>query len=309
MIVRIARNYDSPDLRQQTPGKSFIWDGITFTEDPIEQCDYLIVCNHPKEDIELEVRKGGTLLLIQEPPYQRLARFKRFIPLYDHVFSDFETDHPSHYRLPAALPWQLFKSYDELKAMKLEEMPKLKLISCVTSNTVMNPGHEPRLSFLQYLKNSQFDFDLMGRGFQPLTDKFDGVAPYKYTIAIENYRAENYWTEKIVDCLLCYTMPIYYGCSNITEYFPEECMIQIDIHDPVTSMEVIKEAIANKKWEKNIDAIKVARDKILDEYQFFPFAAKFIKEHPPQDEFVKIKIPHFIEDPPNSWLKRLFMSK
>ncbi|MBD3636700.1 MAG: hypothetical protein HUJ25_05105 [Crocinitomicaceae bacterium] len=309
MIVRIARNYDTPDIRKQTPGNSFEWDGIQFTEEPVEKCDYLVVFNHPKEDFTVNVRKGGTLLLIQEPPYERLAKFKRFIPLYDYVFSDFETDHPGNFRKPAALPWHIGKSYDELKALKVEDLSKDKLVSCVTSNSNMNPGHKPRLDFLDYLNKQEFDFDLMGRGFQPIADKFDGVAPYKYTIAIENYKAENYWTEKIVDCFLSHTMPIYHGCPNITDYFPKESLIEIDINDPKSALEIIEEAIANQKWEKNQEAITHAREKILDEYQFFPFVTKFIREHPPGDEFHKVTIPHYIGDPPPSFFKRLFGKK
>ena len=29
-------------------------------------------------------------------------------------------------------------------------------------------------------------------------------------------------SEKIADCFLAWTMPIYYGCPRIAEYFPAE---------------------------------------------------------------------------------------
>ena len=41
----------------------------------------------------------------------------------------------------------------------------------------------------------------------------------QYSIVIENSRQDNYFSEKLMDCLLTRTIPIYYGCPNIHEYF------------------------------------------------------------------------------------------
>ena len=40
-----------------------------------------------------------------------------------------------------------------------------------------------------------------------------------FHICVENNRAKNYFTEKIIDCIVSKTVPIYYGCPNIEEYF------------------------------------------------------------------------------------------
>ena len=40
-----------------------------------------------------------------------------------------------------------------------------------------------------------------------------------FHIAIENTAHDNYFTEKIIDCFLFRTVPIYYGCPNINEFF------------------------------------------------------------------------------------------
>jgi hypothetical protein len=42
---------------------------------------------------------------------------------------------------------------------------------------------------------------------------------YQYAIVVENSRQANYFTEKLVDCLLTKTIPIYYGAPNIGTYF------------------------------------------------------------------------------------------
>jgi hypothetical protein len=41
----------------------------------------------------------------------------------------------------------------------------------------------------------------------------------QFHIAIENSRQKDYFTEKVCDALITYTIPIYYGCPNISEYF------------------------------------------------------------------------------------------
>jgi hypothetical protein len=47
------------------------------------------------------------------------------------------------------------------------------------------------------------------------TPLFDAM----FHIAIENTSINNYFTEKIVDCFQTRTVPIYYGCKNINDYF------------------------------------------------------------------------------------------
>lgn len=73
-------------------------------------------------------------------------------------------------------------------------------------------------------------------------------------------------------------MPIYYGCTQITDYFPAESMIQIDIQKPKAAIDKIQKAVANKAWQHNIDAIAYARELILNKYQFFPLMARQIQQ-------------------------------
>lgn len=42
---------------------------------------------------------------------------------------------------------------------------------------------------------------------------------YQFAIIIENSSQINYFTEKLIDCLITKTIPIYYGCPNIHEFF------------------------------------------------------------------------------------------
>ena len=50
------------------------------------------------------------------------------------------------------------------------------------------------------------------------TTKYDGFKNYKYSLCLENSSEKYYFTEKFTDCILSWTIPIYYGCSNIDKY-------------------------------------------------------------------------------------------
>ena len=42
-----------------------------------------------------------------------------------------------------------------------------------------------------------------------------------FGVVIENFSHRGYFSEKILDCFLMKTIPIYWGCSNIYDYFYE----------------------------------------------------------------------------------------
>jgi len=64
-----------------------------------------------------------------------------------------------------------------------------------------------------------------------LRDSNNKVGIFKesqFSLVIENSRQKNYFTEKICDCILTKTIPIYYGCPNISEYFDVTGWIILD---------------------------------------------------------------------------------
>ncbi|MDH5970848.1 glycosyltransferase family 10 domain-containing protein [Vibrio aestuarianus] len=49
---------------------------------------------------------------------------------------------------------------------------------------------------------------------------------YIFCLCFENRHGDNgYITEKIFDSMFAYTIPVYYGASNISEHIPEDCYI------------------------------------------------------------------------------------
>ena len=57
------------------------------------------------------------------------------------------------------------------------------------------------------------------------TDSKEHLFDSMFSVAIENSSEPNYFTEKVIDCFLTYTVPLYWGCSNIGSYFDKDGII------------------------------------------------------------------------------------
>lgn len=276
MLVRIIKKWDTPDLFRQTPHRCGKWKNIQFTADPVRACDYVIVCNWTTEEYTVSVPKENVWCVLQEPPNEVFAPRHGGHPVYAKIFTQDVRKRGERYVLsPPALPWHVGKDYDYLVSVKPPQ--KSKVLSWITSNKAQFAGHKKRLEFLSQLRK-KVDFDLYGYGFNTVVDKWEGLAPYRYSLAVENYSGPNYWSEKLADCFLSWTVPIYYGCTNITEYFPEESVIRIDIEDP-DCMHYVKDIIKGNEWKKRREAVAYARHLLLEKYHFFPFFAEKIRQH------------------------------
>jgi hypothetical protein len=59
-----------------------------------------------------------------------------------------------------------------------------------------------------------------------------------------------YFSEKLIDCFLCKSIPIYYGCNNIKNYFNTDGMILInDFDDFLLKVNKLDESFYNSKKE------------------------------------------------------------
>ena len=89
----------------------------------------------------------------------------------------------------------------------------------------------------------------------------------KFNIATENQDMNNMFTEKLLDCFKTLTVPIYYGCTNIEEFFDPRGIIQFrtieefekiiedltpEVYDEMLPYLEINYNKAKVYWEKNI---------------------------------------------------------
>lgn len=119
---------------------------------------------------------------------------------------------------------------------------KTKLVSMISSNKNMGEGHRFRLNWVDRLKNN---LDLYGRGFNMMDKKEVALKDYMFSVTIENESYPTYWSEKILDCFVSGTVPIYHGSPDIGDYFNMEGIIILD--DNFTVNQLSPELYYSKK--------------------------------------------------------------
>jgi len=98
---------------------------------------------------------------------------------------------------------------------------KSKLISIVASSKNFTSGHKLRHEAAQLIDEN----DRYGSAYKAVDNKIVALRDYKFSIVIENCRQDGFFTEKLVDALIVGTVPIYWGCADISEHFDTRGMI------------------------------------------------------------------------------------
>ncbi len=262
--------FTSEDLlnwfKRQTPNSSGIWENLEGTTN-LDEADYIVhlgdLTNHSNPEKVLQFRREPDFIM----PFRALSGAK----------SIFDYSSPEKYHFTSW--WNVEGDYDDFVKLDYPGFDKAEKCS-----TVSSPKWQHRNKFLNELANStpyQIDMfgpppmeQVFGKLYRPLHRiwKNNALEAYDYSIAMENSAQPNYWTEKISDCYLTWTMPIYWGCPNIHEFFPEESYKILDINDPTCIKDIMEQPIE----EKQIEAMREARDLVLNKYSIWPTIKRLI---------------------------------
>jgi hypothetical protein len=118
-----------------------------------------------------------------------------------------------------------------------EKTKETSIIASVKRKTI---GHNLRHNIIQ---SNLIELDLFGNGYNPIENKITALKDYRFSLIIENEKMDNWFTEKIIDCLVTGTIPIYWGCPNIGDYFDTRGFIIIEsIEDLATKKNMLNDA-------------------------------------------------------------------
>ena len=106
------------------------------------------------------------------------------------------------------------------------------LFSMMVSHKRFAPGHEYRHKLITtLLRIPNFPIHIYGNGCEDYShdrrvrgvfdDDITLYQEYPFNICIENFQLPHYFSEKLINPLLCATTPVYLGCIQIDEYFPK----------------------------------------------------------------------------------------
>ena len=169
------------------------------------------------------------------------------------------------------------KNWDFLA--KCSKPKKTIMLGIIVSDLKDLSGHVSRIKFLEDLEASGVEFALWGRGdglskFKNyrgfLLNKWDAHSLCRYTICIENTFSDWYWSEKICDALLCYSLPLYHGCGKLGEFLPSDSFIPINIYQG-KCIDYIKQILKEDPYNSKFDSIVKAREIILNRQNLYAF--------------------------------------
>jgi hypothetical protein len=154
-----------------------------------------------------------------------------------------------------------------------KDFEKNKNVSFITSDKNFAVGHKVRMKTIERLRGK---FDLFGRGFNEIPNKMIGLENYKYSIVIENEFMKNWFTEKIIDCFMTKTIPIYKGCPNIGDFYEEKGIIKFETID---ELEQILNSLDEDTYQNMIEYIEKNYETALKDLPFEKRVENTIKKY------------------------------
>jgi hypothetical protein len=230
--------------------------------------------------------KGMIVADVHEPPYlfEQSKVYKAVLEHYKR-FSAILTHNEELLRLPNAIfrnsAYEVVlnknihqQTYPVLQDNSLIQIyPKTKMTSFITSNKAFTDGHRFRLKCFKHLMDQHCKIDPFGVGIREILGKIEALRDYRFSIAIENGKCKNYFTEKIMDCFLTGTIPIYHGCPNIGDFFDTKGFFIFET--PEELLEIVN-SLTEKDYEdrkaiietnfKEADKWWYDNDKFFDKY-------------------------------------------
>lgn len=97
-----------------------------------------------------------------------------------------------------------------------DNVKKTKLASLIASSKNYAPGHQLRHQFAKAVEGK---IDLLGNGYKKINDKSEGHNDYMFSVVIENERFPKFFSEKLLDCMLCKSIPVYWGAYDVNDIF------------------------------------------------------------------------------------------
>jgi hypothetical protein len=233
------------------------------------------------------VPKDKTIYLQREPPLPEILVKNQVNYIGARHYCGYISGPDKFAPTPSYMPaiWYVSNSFEELDKGRVPD--KLRPCSWITSGINRTENHRTRLDFLHQLQQTPgIRLDVYGRNlpatvraFGELQNKWHGMAPYYYNLAIENY-IDNKWyvSEKLWDALLCWCLPIYYGGSAADRLLPPGSFLRLPSLDE-KGIAYIKEIISSPDaWYAAKDAIAEARQIILHKLNLLNWLSEFVSE-------------------------------
>lgn len=271
-----------PWCRQmREPGDAWGATHYTFDVDSKSKPDWLVVFSAwPEVPFHTQVPKHRRIFVAGEP-----ESFHRYQPRFLDQFGTVITTqrgarHPGTIHGQPGINWFAGIRFQEgpqrlVPVLSFADFEagnpvKTKLCSVICSTNATTRGHRKRIEFVDLLQREFGDqIDFYGRGRRDIADKDEALANYRFHIGLENSVQRDYWTEKLADPFLRGCYPIYYGCPNLEDYFPDGSFARIDISKPHEALATVAAMLEGDSDQRHLAQLGEAKRRVLYEYNIF----------------------------------------
>ena len=197
---------------------------------------------HIKDAPDIPGRKIAWILEpyeLRQDPYVEAMRLEKH---FDYVLT--------HDRYFANRPgWELYRYGGSwINPSEWGMHSKTKEVSIIASQKNTTEGHNLRRRIAD-----NFPLDVFGRGYREITSKVMALRHYRFSVVVESSRMNDYFSEKLIDCLSMGTVPVYWGCEAVDDIFDPDGIMRFD---SIKELEDILPTLSAFRYEARTAAIK-----------------------------------------------------
>ena len=312
-IIRDKQNLCYSVLKEFLIDKSI--DLSTHDINTVEESKYVIFIDIPKKKY-IKKNNQSWILIINEAPCAYPENWnKSKHNNYDYIFTWDENlvDNKKYFLIRLAYDLEIFNKERPFKNRKF-----LALISGAKSSSYLNNLYGARYKIAKWYSNHHPEkFYLYGRSWPlhlrpifhgsierrfsksinyissffykknnvykgAIKSKREILSKFKFSICYENLSdKKGFITEKIFDSICSKCVPVYLGCTNISDLIPKECYIDARKFSSIKSMHKFLLSIDEKKYnfyiENIIKFLKSEKSKIFKPKYFSKTIANVLK--------------------------------
>jgi hypothetical protein len=149
---------------------------------------------------------------------------------------------------------------------------KTKKVSFILSHKKLTSGQIFRHEI--YKTGLLSEEDVFGFN-NPIKNKITALQDYRYSIVVENTNSNYYFTEKLIDCFVTGTIPIYWGCPKIDNFFDIDGIIKFEnLNELKNILKNLDDDFYNKKLKHIQKNFELAQHYIVAENYIFDYINK-----------------------------------
>jgi hypothetical protein len=267
-------------------------DDKNFSITTLNDFDFLVVCGKaPPTGFPKEQVFGVIMEPSWTPNWDRyMASYAGVIFVHDNSLFKFNNETTKIIERPSLMFTEFYNSpetVDYFLNTKFEKTKKINIIVSALNNKMYGNTYNHRIAFVETIIKQKLPIEIYGRLWRPngewlkgpFEKKLDVIKDFEFSVGIENSCEKNYISEKFFDSFMTNTVPIYYGCPNVTEIYDEDSFIAVDITNPDKYIPLLEDILAKRSYMDYLDKLIAMKKKYLRENNLYTVITKYINNN------------------------------